>query len=503
MNINFQNFFKKIKSFIRKNPLLTSLFVLSTLFFLIQHYFDFSWDFAAYIINAKYFFYGGNYFEVYRAPMISLMLGPLLLLGNLAPYIYILFVASLFFYSTYKLSNALFEKYFYKFKIKRKTLNLLFYFFSLNIFVLGFGLVVGTELLALSFFQLFIAYFILNKNSGHFLALAFLSRYNFFVFVPFLFLNKSLKQILKNLGLFFLVTFPWFLFNKIKWGNWFTSIADAFHLNVFSRLDMAQPFDFSSLLIITNWFLPFVILGLSVPIMILLKSKNKKISNYKYEILFAAIFLLFLYDVYTIPFKIVRYLFNMALPVAFFSMLGAIVILKNLRKESWRKGFIIILSIGFLISLGVAGQRSFRMEDSDTMYIEAIQDIESLGLSECQILSPHWVPANYYSGNVRYFPYTIQEGLDRNEIMLIFYKDPTMDDKFTMDEIKNYNLLSEEKSYVIIANPETTSENCIKAKGYSNPMTSEACQALSNKFHSELMSNVFLRICRFVNYLSF
>ena len=176
MKFNLEIYLQKTKLFIKKNPLLTTLFVLSTLFFLVQHYFNFSWDFAAYIINAKYFFYGGNYFEVYRAPMISIILGPLLLLGKLAPYLYVLFVSILFCYSTKKLSDSLFEKYFYKYKIKKQTLNFLFYLFSLNIFVLIFGMVVGTELLALSFFQLFIAYFILNKKYGHFLALAFLSR---------------------------------------------------------------------------------------------------------------------------------------------------------------------------------------------------------------------------------------------------------------------------------------------------------------------------------------
>ena len=99
--------FGKIKSFFSKNPLVATLFAIVTIFFLTQHYFDFSWDFAAYIINAKYLFYGGNYFEVYRAPMISLILAPLLFLGKAAPYFYILLVSSLFLYSIKKLSDAI------------------------------------------------------------------------------------------------------------------------------------------------------------------------------------------------------------------------------------------------------------------------------------------------------------------------------------------------------------------------------------------------------------
>ena len=493
----------KIKNFFFKNPLITTLFIFSTVFFLIQHYFDFSWDFAAYLINAKYFFYGGNYFEVYRAPMISLILGPLLLFGKIASYIYILLVSSLFLYSTKKLSDALYEKYFYKFNIKKKTILFLFYFFSLNFFVLTFGLVVGTELLALSFFQLFLAYFILNKNSGHFLAFAFLSRYNFFVFIPFLFFNRNLKKILKNLGLFFIITFPWLLFNKMRWGNFFTSIADAFYLNIFSRLDRIEPFNFLSLLHVTNWFLPLFIIGLLVPIILLIRSKNWKISSYKYEILFIILFLLFLYDVYTIPFKVTRYMFNMTLPITFFSTLGVIFIIKNLQKKFLKNSFTIILMTGFFISIIILSQQSFKIDDSDKMYLEAAKEIKNLGLSKCQILSPHWVPVNYYVGNVRYFPYTIKEGLRQKEIILLFYKYPTMDDQFNQDELNNYPQLIKTETYMIITNGNTTTENCIQSQGYSTPMVPEACRALSKKFHSKLTSELFLKICRIINYLSF
>ena len=93
----------KIKTFFLENPLVTALFVLSTLFFLVQHYFDFGWDFAAYIINAKYLFYGGNYYEVYRAPLISVIMAPLLPLGKASQYLYVFLVSSLFLYSTKKL----------------------------------------------------------------------------------------------------------------------------------------------------------------------------------------------------------------------------------------------------------------------------------------------------------------------------------------------------------------------------------------------------------------
>jgi len=494
---------QKIKNFFRENKLVSILFIISTLFFLVQHYFDFNWDFAAYIINSKYLFYGGNYYEVYRAPLISIILAPILLLGKLAPYIYILFVSSLFLYSTKKLSDALYEKYFAKFNVTKKTILFLFYFFSLNFFTLAFGLVVGTELLALSFFQLFLAYFILNKNSGHWLALTFLTRYNFFIFVPFLLFNKNIKQIAKNIGLFILVTAPWFIFNKIRWGNLFTSIADSFYLNLFSRLDRVQSFEPSSFLSVANWFLPILILGLIVPLIILIRSKNYKISNYKYEILFLIIFLFFFYDIYTIPFKIVRYMFNMTLPIAFFCTIGTIFIIKNLRKDSHKKILIILLMIGFLVSIIVLGYQSFRINEADFMYSDAANGIRELGLEECRIISPHWVPVNYYTGNVRYMAYSIMDGLDAGEIMLIFHQSPTIDDKFTYEDVERAPKLKQTNVYTIIANEVTTPDNCIKTSGYSESIVLQPCETLSKKFNSNLLREVFLKTCRVVNYAHF
>lgn len=494
---------QNLKNFFKENRLVSFLFIVSTLFFLTQHYFDFNWDFAAYIINAKYLFYGGNYYEVYRAPLISIILAPLLLLGKLAPYLYVLFVSSLFLYSTKKLAYALHENYFKKFNITKKTTFLLFYFFSLNFFTLAFGILIGTELLALSFFQLFLAYFIMNKNSGHWLALAFLSRYNFFIFTPFLLFNKSIKQIAKNLGLFLLITAPWFIFNKISWGNFFTSISDAFYLNMFSRLDRVQAFEPSSLLSVTNWFLPILIIGLIVPLIIIIRSKNYKISTYKYEILFAVIFMFFFYDIYTIPFKINRYMFNMTLPIAFFCTLGAIFIIKNLKKYNYKKFFFTILIIGFSVSIIILGINFFRISESDYMYLDAANGIRELGLEDCRVVSPHWVPVNYYTGNVRHMQYSIEEELERGEIMLIFHQSPTIDDKFTYEDIEKAPKLKQTKIYTIIANQNLTPENCIKTSGYSSPIIPEPCSMLSNKFHNNFMKNTFLKVCRDINYLFF
>jgi len=385
---------------------------------------------------------------------------------------------------------------------QKKTVLFLFYFFSLNFFTLHLGLVIGTELLALSFFQLFLAFFILNKNSGHWLALTFLSRYNFLIFTPFLILNKNIKQIAKNIGLFLLITIPWFVFNKIKWGNYFTSIADSFYLNIFSRLDRVETFNPISFLEVINWFLPILILGLMVPIIILIRSKRYKISDYKYEILFLVIFGLFFYDVYTIPFKITRYMFNMTLPIAFFCTLGAIFIIKNLKNKYYRNIFIMLLMVGFLISVIVLGVMHFKITESDTMYLEAANDIKELGLLNCRILSPHWVMVNYYTGNIRHMQYSIEDHLNAGEIMLIFYNDRTIDDKFTEKDLEAVPKLKQTQTYMIILPEHINQTSCIQTTGYSEPIKSDSCEVLSGKFNSEFMKNLFVKTCIGINYLS-
>ena len=196
--------------------------------------------------------------------------------------------------------------------------------------------------------------------------------------------------------------------------------------------------------------------------------------------------------------------FYLLLPSYFIlNYLYSIFIIKNLRRESLKKAFTIILMIAFILSISVASEQSIRVDASDIMYIEAATGIIQLGLTECQILSPHWVPVNYYTGNVRFFPYTIQESIDNNEIALIFHQYPTMDDQFNRSELDKYPQLKRTEKYIIIANEDITNKTCKRTTGYSNPMTSEPCNALSEKFHSPFMSTTFLKTCRAINYLSF
>ncbi len=458
---------KKIRNFTKEHLVLMIIFLISTIFFLIQHYFYLGWDFSAYSLNARYLFYGGNYYEVYRAPLISILLGIFMIFGyKTAEYLYIIFVCILFFFSAKKLMNVLQEKYF-KNKINKKTIEILFYLFLLNPFLLKFGLLEGTELLALSFFQLFLSYFLEGKISGYFLALAVLSRYNFFIFFIFFFFTKDYKKIIKDISLFFLVLSPWLLFNFFKWGHPLTSIIDSYYLNIFSRQDLKERFLLRNLLYPINYLLPFFICGI---FLFFYKKDWKK----KVPLVFMIAFFLFLIDVYKTPFKIIRYMFNLSLPIAFFSLLGAE---KTIKKFPKTKNFIFFIFFLLFLSSILSLTRNFYLE-KNSIYAEAGEKIKNLGLENCTILSNIWVPVSYYSENVVFLKDGINKSLEENKIVLILKGYTTIDDMFKMEEIKDYQSIYENEKFVLLGKQKLSKENCFKKQRHDIPLLLNPCSII-------------------------
>ncbi|MBT4257657.1 hypothetical protein HOD88_00540 [archaeon] len=452
------------------------------------------WDFSAYVLNARHLFFGADYYEVVRPPLVSLIIGIFLFLGKISEYIYILIVSVLFFYSIIKLSDVLYEKYFCKFKIKKEFVRFLFYFIGLNGFVLVFGLREGSELLSISFFILFLSSLIKDKISGHYLALAFLTRYSFFVFLPLLLFNWNLRKIIKNLIIFFLVSFPWFLYNYLKWGNWFTSLADSFYMNVVSRQDAVWEFSFLNLFSTINIFIPFFILGLFFFFYKLFRKKE----NLKYDLLFFVIGIFVLSDIIVTPTKLQRYYFNFIIPVIYFSSLGIVVLFNKLKKkENSKKILLGILIFSFLIVVFVVGFNYFQNKENSKVFFEASKDIQELNLSHCSIVSPHFVPVNYYSGNVHYLG-DFEWSINRGEIVLIF-NSKTRDDSYLEEDLGNYNLLLKREKYSFFVKEGINSSNCFLNYKDIFPGISDPCKDLSFKFEKIGLGNYFLKFCKFIN----
>ena len=479
---------------IKENLILLVLFLLSTIFFLYQHNAVLAWDFSAYILNAKYLFYEGTYFEVYRAPMTSILLGFFLIFDSLAEYLFIILVATLFLWGNIKLGDAIHEKFSESYNIKKEIFLLVFYIFSLSPFVLKYATSVGTELLGLAFFELFLASFIKNKTSGHFLALAFLTRYNFLLFAPLLLINKNYKQIIKNLIAFVILICPWLFFNFIKYGNWFTSIIDSYALNVANRTYTIQPFEINSIFIVAGILIPFLIIGTFSEVQRMLMKKNKSLN--RYSLLFLIIFLLIIYDFYNTPFKITRYLFNLSLPIAFISAIGFSKI--YVQSEKIKKPLLLIVILIFSLSLLTLSVTTNQIKIHDDKFYDAAQDIAKLKINNCEILSPHWVPVTYYTENVYPLGETMVDGsINQDKIILLFKNEESVDFQKEYTNFEGYYHFYETEEYLFLSKENVTRENCSKKYVYDKPYTTNHCLILSDT--STTLKSFILKICTLIN----
>ena len=359
-----------------------TLFILSTSFFIYQHIVDHTlWDFYVYLMNGKYWFHHGFYFELYRAPVAPLILG--LLGGNIfAEFSYIALVSSLFAIVTYYLAKQL------------KIDEVVLYGLMLSTYTLLEGLASGTELLSLVFLELGILFVLKDDiKSGIGFALSFLTRYTMASQALLIFFHRDLKKILISIGVMLAVISPWLIYNKLVFGNYFASIADSYALNIYFRGYIAQQPRFKDFLLVGNviW-VPFLI-GL------------RKFKFNRENLIFAVSGILVIINYFMTPLKIARYLFPLILPIAYFA------------SKSTPKKIILPMFIAMLI-VAFAAQPI-----KGPFYINQVNKIKELNLSDCYIESNIW-PLLDYSGipaapNVHYK--VTQKEVDRGAIVIIDY----------------------------------------------------------------------------------
>jgi len=481
-----------LKEHIKRHYLAFSLYLFITVYFLFQHFTLLSWDFSAYVLNARYLFYNGSYFELYRAPLTSIFLAIFMILGKLGEYIFIFFVSTLFYIGMYKLSRIIAERFFEK-KFSDGYVFFLFYFLSLGSFVFMYGTLVGTELLSLAFFILFLVNYLENKSSGHYLALAFLTRYNFIFFLPLLLIRKDIKKIIKDFVLFFIVSFPWFLWNFINYGNWFSSVIDSYFLNVYSRQHLIEAFNWLYLLHVFSWRLPLFIIGLIIATSLLMKNKNQKSG--RIIVIFLLVFCIIFYDSYNIPFKVERYLFGLILPISFFSLLGLLWLIKKFRIS--KKLMILICFVYFITLFSIhIGITEKNLGDRD-LYPNTAKIIYDQEIANCMIRSPIWVPVSYYTENVYFLDVTISDAVKRGDIVLIFKGIATFDDNFTRSEFENYKPFYEDDKILLFGDKDNCNE---KFKVFNFVHKNDFCETFSYKFGKGQISEFAKGFCRLINF---
>ncbi len=349
----------KTLKFFQTHKIITLLFLVSLSLWLWQRSTGFSWDFAAYSLNAEYIFSGADYSEILRPPLASVLMFPSGLNRILGEYFFIVFVSLLFLYSVVKLADSL--------KLDRTA----FYVFSLSPFHIFFGLFAGTELLSLSLLYLSV-YSLSTKKSGIFLGLLSLARYTNIFYLPIVVFQKNLKKIVLSLILFVAVFAPWFAYNYVMTGDPLTSLSDFYSIAIKYRdyTPVSTP-KIEDILLVLNFTTPFLILG------IYLKAKN---GLGKTDILMIVIFVLTLISYWRIPIKDIRYLFHLALPAAYFSVIA-------LKKIKFRYTIQIVLVIT-LVSMAILTP-AMKLPDSND-FKEIVSKVN------CSTLSNVWVPLSYY-----------------------------------------------------------------------------------------------------------
>ena len=468
---------KKTKDFLQKNKYILILFLTSTAYFIFQRAMTFSWDFNAYVLNASYLFGQGSYFEILRPPLMPIIIGLLSLLLGLfiAQYLYIILVSGLFCISSVYLAKQL------------KLNPLIFYGLGLNFFVLTFGLINGSELLAYTF--LLLAFALLVKDnvwSGGALALSALARYSNLIFFPFLLLQRSLKKIFLSLILFGLALSPWLIYNFYKTGNFFTSIADQYANNLlFRKYLLENPYELylRDFLISGNVLILFAFVGLIGFFWIcysFVKSTKLSITKYwnfvlenKVSIMMLLVLIYTSYSYFGIPLRHMRYLFLNLLPLTYFGYKGLVIVSTFIKSFGFdfRKVFyglfIVIIFISFSWSVHDLSQPSVFSEQKQS-YEGIKEDISQLGLEDCQILSNGWVNLNYVGLNSYASPREFQLSQKINEGYLILLIPSIGEPDYARDEelISSLPLIKETEHYVLLGQESLCKEKYVYDSSY-------------------------------------
>jgi|SaaInlV_120m_DNA_4_1040238.scaffolds.fasta_scaffold03564_3 hypothetical protein len=442
----------KLFRYIKENKLTIILFIIVTSFFIYQHFVSLSWDFNSYVLNGKYWFAEGKYFEPLRPPLMPLIISLFSFLGwRVSEFIFIILTSFLFMYSSHRLAKSI------------KFNPTVFYAISLNFYLLNNGLINGTELLSLVFLELFLTFLIESKSSsGFFLGLSALSRYTGLALFPLIFMHLKIKQIFKSLILFGATLSLWFIYNYYKYGNFFTSITDQYVNNILYRDYIIQPMQLSHFLQVQNILIPFFLIGVII-ITYKLFSKIKILKNYKLnslldlinrskiEIIMLLLLFYSIYNYYNIPIKNVRYLFNLVLPTFYFSYIGLCYIVKKIKDN--KNLLISIAIIIFIVNIFIVViQIPYQEYDTPEIDNSAINKLDELKISNCSVMSNSWVMLNYLNKPSLPFPRfeLINQSIEQGQIIILFkhVKEPNyvQNDSF----IKSLPIIYEDKEYIII-----------------------------------------------------
>lgn len=515
---------KKIKNWILENKHTLLVFLFSTIFFIIHRFLIYSWDYSVYVLNAKNLFNNGFYFEILRPPLVSVIIG---VLGNILGYafadiLFIVLISGLFLLAVYLFSREL------------KLNAFLVYVLLLTPTVLAYGFFAGTEFLFLTLI-LFAIYLILRNNfwAGVIIGLAALTRYTGIVFGILLLFLKGIKNKVLAILLFISVFVPWFIYNKVKFGNFFTSIADQYYQNITYRQEIIQAPQLVHFLQQVS-LVVFVLFVLCFIYLIIRSFKNKinfdffkKITSKQKKALLL-ILLISIYTIYnylTTPLKDQRYLFLLVLFFSAFFYVFFAFFYSNLKSKTKEKilkylniVFICVFILELLVLIFVFKLTTTNATDRNFFY-NTIETYDAQDLPNCIIYSNYWVYVNEYYLNamsvtdVLCMPinYASRKYLWGDNSAIIIYKFD-YDKNILNNSLVFYGskIIYEDKDIIIIDNncksealdeagsvPFVIQIDKAMRENYVYGLNTNPCNIIFNNF------NFFEKSCNFINFNGF
>jgi hypothetical protein len=238
------------------------------------------------------------------------------------------------------------------------------------------------------------------------------------------------------------------------------SIADIYANNVLFRGYIQQPFNFMHVNMVLNFLILFCAVGF-VYVLYLILADLHKTRTFKAlikflfekriaEIIMLIVFFGTLYGYNNIPIKGFRYLFNLSMPVVYFSLVGINYI--SSKSKIPRLKFALVGAVVVLNVVSIpAVLEGYERRD---IYLDSIERMESLGINDCALKSNAWVLLNYLGRTSHDYPWDrlVQHYIDEGYYILLFYKigEPIYSRNSTF--MHSFPVVYENNDYIILGN---------------------------------------------------
>ncbi len=396
-------------------------FLASTSYFCFQHSTGISWDFAVYVLNSRYLFQDGFFFEWLRPPLAPALLYVLSGLGSIAEYAYVVIVSLVFAFACVKFGERM--------RLDRDV----FYCLMLSPYVLNWAFFAGTEALSISLLMLSMAY-IDGKGCGAFFGLAVLARYTNVTYGIILAYGKKPRDLALLFVTAFLLVLPWMAYNMAEKGHPLYSMADSYFFNIVYRENFKTPFDFSHVFEVLTYYVPFVFYG----VFLSLRKRSRA------DAIMLGFAILSLYSYSSIPVKEVRHLFSLCLPAAYYTARAVETLSTRISPKK--------TAVLFLVANLAWGLSVFRPLDVFPGLFEGFENLDE----NCMAESNAWPYINYLGVRAGTFPtqYELGDSIrGGNRILLVRYGTSTEPEYALNRSFTNaFPRIAEADSYVVLGN---------------------------------------------------